>query len=63
MRYIVVYGIACIEEIENRKEMLIELPAITSDEEKIKYLIDICNKNNLSPCQLREVAEDLLESE
>ena len=62
MKYIVIYGIACIEEIENRKETVLEIPGITSEEEKIKRLVELCNKNDLSPCHLREVAEDMLES-
>lgn len=61
MRYIVVYGIACIEENDNRKETVLEIPGITAEEEKIKLLVELCNKNALSPCQLREVVEDMLE--
>ena len=61
MRYIVIYGIACIDEIENRKETVTEIPAVTADEEKIKRLVEMCNKNDLSPCHLKEVTEDLLD--
>ena len=62
MKYIVVYGIACVEENENRRETVIEIPGITSEENEINRLVDLCNRNSLSPCQLREVVEDMLEA-
>ncbi len=60
MRYIVIYGIACVEEIENRKEIILEIPAITSDEQEIVRLVELCNKHKLSPCHLNDVVEDML---
>ena len=62
MKYITVYGIACVEEIENRRETVMEIPSITSERAVIESLVELCNKNSLSPCQMREVVEDMLES-
>ena len=62
MKYIVVYGIAYVEEKENRRETVIEIPGLTSEENEINRLVDLCNRNSLSPCQLRDVVEDMLEA-
>ena len=60
MKYIVIYGIACVEEIENRREVISEIPGITSDEQSIVRLVELCNEHKLSPCHLHDVVEDML---
>ena len=62
MKYIVIYGIACVKEIGDRKEVISEIPAITSEEKEIVRLVELCNKHKLSPCHLNDVVDDMLAS-
>ena len=59
-QYVVTYGIACIEEKNGKRELITELPGVTSNFDEIKRLVKICNEGNLSPDQLKDVVEDLI---
>ena len=58
--YVVTYGIACIEEIDGRRELLAETPGITASLEEAERIARLCNEGNLSPDHLKDVVEDLI---
>ena len=61
MKYILIYGIACIEENMGMTEVVVRVPDVTCNREDAERLVDFCNDLQLSPLQLRDAVEDLLE--
>ena len=61
MRYILVYGIACVEEKNGMWETLECIPDVTCKREEAERLVELFNRLNLSRSQLYEAVEDLLE--
>lgn len=60
MKYILTYGIACIEEIDGKRELLAEVPGITSNLKEAQRLVALCNAGALSPIHLKDVVDDLI---
>lgn len=61
-KYILTYGIAYVEEVDGKIELLEEISSITTNKNKAESLIKICNEHKLSPIQLKEKAFDLIEA-
>lgn len=59
-KFIVVYGIACVKEVQGMKEIISRVPDVTADYEKIKRLVNICNECELDPEHLYDIVEDSL---
>ena len=60
MKYVLTYGIACIETKNGKTELIARAPDVTTDRELAQRLVDNLNKNRLSPKHLTEVVDDLL---
>lgn len=60
MKYVLTYGIACIKELDGKRELLAEVPGITSTLKEAQRLVALCNEGNLSPDHLKDVVEDLI---
>lgn len=60
MKYVVTYGIACIEEVDGKRELLAEIPGITSSLEAAQRFVAVCNEGKLSPDHLKDVVEDFV---
>lgn len=58
--YVVTYGIACVREENGKRELISEIPGVTSNFDEINQLIKICNEEQLSPDQLKDVVDDLI---
>lgn len=58
--YITTYGIACIKETDGKRELIAEIPNVTSSLEEIEAIVKLCNERNLSPDHLKDVVEDLI---
>lgn len=59
-KYIITYGIACIEEDDGISELIIQIPDISTDREKIEHLVQLCNVLQLSPIHLQDVVDDYI---
>ena len=59
-QYVVTYGIACIEEENGKRELICEIPGVTSNLDEINRLIKICDEGQLSPDQLKDIVDDLI---
>ena len=60
MKYVLTYGIACIEEKDGRLELVTETPSITTSLKDAQRLVTFCNEGNLSPEHLKDVVDDLI---
>ena len=60
MRYILTYGIACIEEQGGRSEVIARVSDVTGSREEAEKLVKLCNSLCLSPLHLPDVIDDLL---
>lgn len=60
MKYVLTYGIACIEEKDGRLELVTETPSITTSLKDAQRLVTLCNDGNLSPEHLKDVVDDLI---
>lgn len=60
MKYVLTYGIACIEEIDGKRELVAEVPGITSNLKEAQRLVNLCNAGALSPIHLKDVVDDLI---
>ena len=58
-QYVVTYGIACIEENEDKRELVTEIPGVTSNLAEAERLVRVCNEQQLSPTHLKDVVDDL----
>ena len=58
--YIKTYGIACVEEIDGRREVITSVHDVTTDPAKADFLVSMLNNNHLSPEHLKDVIEDSL---
>ena len=61
MRYILIYGIACVEEKNGMWEKVERIPDVTCKREEAERMVELFNRLKLSPSQLYETVEDLLE--
>lgn len=61
-KYILTYGIAYVEESNGKIELLEEVSSVTTNKDEAERLVDLCNRNKLSPIQLKEKAFDLIEA-
>ena len=59
-QYVVTYGIACIEEKDGKRELVTEIPSITSSLAEAERLVRLCNEQQLSPDHIKDVVEDLI---
>ena len=59
-KYILTYGIACVDEDDGTKELITQIPDISTDREKVERLVTVCNEQQLSPIHLQDVVDDLL---
>ena len=59
-QYVLTYGIACIEIKQNHSEVITSIPDITSNEGIAKKIVNICNTQDLSPEQLADIVDDLI---
>lgn len=60
MKYVLTYGIACIKESDGKRELLAEVPGITSNLKEAQRLVNLCNEGNLIPDHLKDVVDDLI---
>ena len=60
MKYVLTYGIACVEEIDGKLELIAEMPGITANLKDAQRLVSLCNEGNLSPIHLKDVVSDLI---
>ncbi len=60
MKYVLTYGIACVEEIDGKLELIAEMPGITANLKDAQRLVNLCNEGNLSPIHLKDVVDDLI---
>ena len=61
MRYILTYGIACIEERDGMCEILEQVSDVTCDRAEAERLVSLFNRLKLSPEHFTEAVEDALE--
>ena len=59
-RYILTYGIACVEVNGDRLDVIKSIPDITTDRKAAQRIVDLCNRNRLSEEHLLDVVEDQL---
>lgn len=59
-RYILTYGIACVEIKGDKLEITRSIPNITTDHKVAQRIVDLCNRNRLSEEHLYDVVEDQL---
>ena len=59
-KYIVTYGIACVEEDDGIKELISQIPDVSNNREEVEQLVKLCNEQHLSPIHLQDVVDDLL---
>ena len=59
-RYILTYGIACVEVKQDRLEVIRSVPDVTTDHKVAQRIVDLCNRNRLSEEHLSDVVEDQL---
>ena len=62
MKYVLTYGIACVKETEGNRELITEIPSVTSSIEEANRLIRLCNEGNLNPDHLKNIVEDFVEA-
>lgn len=60
MKYVLTYGIACIENQNGVVELIKSIPDITTDREAAEHLLCLINECDLSPDHLGDVIEDML---
>lgn len=60
MKYVLTYGVACVEESSGIRELISRLPDVTTDRDRAERLVNMLNKHKLSPEYLNDVVEDLL---
>lgn len=60
MKYILTYGIACVETENGKSELIARVPDVTTDRDRAERLVNMLNKHKLSPEHLADVVEDLL---
>ena len=61
MRYILTYGIACIEERDGMCEIVKQISSVTCDRAEAERLVSLFNRLGLSHEHLTEAVEDALE--
>ena len=59
-KHIITYGIACVEEDDGTKELITQIPDITTSREKAEHLVKLCNEQKLSPVHLADVVDDMI---
>ena len=60
MKYIMTYGIACIDEQQGKKELLSEIGNVTTNIEEAQHLVNTFNARMLSPEQLKNAVCEYL---
>ena len=60
MKYILTYGIACVETKSGETELITSVPDVTINRHEAEHLIDLLNKCRLSPEHIADVVDDLL---
>lgn len=60
MKYILTYGIACIETVNEKTELIASIPDVTTNRELAELLLHKLNEYLLSPEHLADVVDDLL---
>ena len=60
MKYILTYGIACVETANGKTELIASVPDVTSNREHAEFLVLTLNEHMLPPEHLNDVVEDLL---
>lgn len=58
--YIKTYGVAYVEEINGRREIIAAVNNVTADPEFAERLVKLFNKEHLSPEHMQDVIHDLL---
>lgn len=59
-KYVLTYGIACIETMDGKTKVIKLIPDVTSDEGTAKKIVSVCNTQDLSPEQLADIVDDLI---
>ena len=59
-RYILTYGIACVETKSEKSEVVKIIPDVTTEQEVAQRIVDLCNENDLSVEHLCDVIEDVI---
>lgn len=57
-RYILNYGIACVEIKDGKSEIIKSIPDVTTERQVAQRIVDLCNRNDLSVEHLSDVVED-----
>lgn len=63
MKYVLTYGIACIEEQHGKKELISELGGITTHLDEAQYLVNLFNEKMLPPDKLRDAILEYLSNQ
>ncbi len=60
MKYILTYGIACVEEVDGKKELIAEISDVTTDRDEAEHLVELLNDHQLPPEHLSNIVDDML---
>ena len=60
MKYVLTYGIACVDKQHGNNEVIAQISDITTDKNDAERLVDLCNEQHLSPVHLQDVINDLI---
>lgn len=60
MKYVLTYGVACVEESSGIRELISRVPDVTTERDRAERLVNMLNENHLSPEHLSDVIEDML---
>ena len=60
MKYVLTYGIACVNEDGKSRELITEISSVTTELSVAEKLVEMLNENQLSADHLADVVNDLL---
>lgn len=59
-KYVMTYGIACVETQNGKTEVIKLFSDITTDEETARKIVNVCNTQALSPEHIADIVDDLI---
>jgi hypothetical protein len=60
MKYVLTYGVACVEESSGIRELISRVPDVTTDRDRAERIVNMLNEHMIPPEHLNDVVEDLL---
>ena len=58
--YIKTYGVAYVEDIDGRREIIAAVNNVTADPELAEHLVVLFNSTQLSPEHMQDIIDDVL---